>query len=282
MAEQNDLRALIARPGANDAQFIDPGFPDRPVMLRSARPKVWDADTPVLFVHHGVQRNGGDYRDFWLPLVDEAGILVVAPEFSHANFPGSHWYNYGNIVSREGRQNPRAQWTYGIEETVYGVLQAQGLAARPRYGAFGHSAGAQFVHRMVSLGFRDRLCVAVSANAGSYAMPTLDVEFPFGLGGTGLDEAALRALLGFRLTVMAGTDDVDNTNENFPKEKQAMAQGDTRYARAHAYVAMARAQAERLGARCTWTIIDVPGVGHDGRRMSAAAAPVVAAALHAA
>jgi hypothetical protein len=27
-------------------------------------------------------------------------------------------------------------------------------------------------------------------------------------------------------------------------------------------------------------VIDVPGVGHDGKGMSAAAAPVVAAALH--
>jgi hypothetical protein len=36
-----------------------------------------------------------------------------------------------------------------------------------------------------------------------------------------------------------------------------------------------------LGARCAWTVIDVPGVGHDGHRMSIAAAPVIAAALHA-
>ena len=39
--------------------------------------------------------------------------------------------------------------------------------------------------------------------------------------------------------------------------------------------------AEALGTRCAWTVINVPDVGHDGERMSIAAAPVVAAALHA-
>jgi len=37
--------------------------------------------------------------------------------------------------------------------------------------------------------------------------------------------------------------------------------------------------AETLGTRCAWTVINVPDVGHDGERMSIAAAPVVAAAL---
>ena len=36
-----------------------------------------------------------------------------------------------------------------------------------RFGLFGHSAGGQFVHRMLSFGFRDCVAVAVSANAGT-------------------------------------------------------------------------------------------------------------------
>jgi hypothetical protein len=36
-----------------------------------------------------------------------------------------------------------------------------------------------------------------------------------------------------------------------------------------------------LQTRCAWTVINVPDVGHDGERMSIAAAPFVAAALHA-
>jgi hypothetical protein len=276
-----DFRALIARPGANDLPYEDPALPGHPLMLRSARPRHCTAETPVLFVHHGVLRNGGDYRDFWLPLVDEAGVLAIVPEFSAAAFPDSPWYNFGNRTDEQGKPKPRGEWTYGVNGRVFSALREQGATRRGGYGMFGHSAGGQFVHRLISLGFRDRVVAAVTANAGTYAMPDLTVPFPFGLGETGMDDAALRALLSFRLTVMAGTLDIDTTSEHFPKDAAAMRQGETRHARAHNYVATARAAAERLGMQCAWTVIDVAGVDHDGNRMSAAAAPILAAALHA-
>ncbi|MCW3475421.1 alpha/beta hydrolase [Limobrevibacterium gyesilva] len=277
-----DLRALVARPGANDVPYEDPALPGRGLTLRSARPRHYAPDTPVLFVHHGVLRNGDDYRDFWLPLVDEAGLLVIAPQFPNDSFPGSLWYNFGNRADALGRPKPRAEWTYAVPGRIFAALQAQGVTNRRRYGLFGHSAGGQFVHRLISLGFRDNVAAAVTANAGTYAMPDLDTEFPYGLGATGMDDAALQALLAFRLTVMAGTADIDATSEHFPKEAPAMRQGGTRYERAHRYIATARAAAGARGEPCAWTIIDVPDVGHDGKLMSAAAAPILAAALHAA
>jgi hypothetical protein len=249
-------------------------------MLHAARPEICDADTPVLFVHHGVGRNGDAYRDYWLPFVDAARLLVIAPNFSKERFPGGNWYNYGNIKDQAGNPNPRAQWTYGVDERLFDALREAGVTRRENYGMFGHSAGSQFVHRALSLGFRDRVAVAIAANAGSYAMPTLEIAFPFGLGGSEVDADGLRGLLAFPLTVMAGTEDIDNTTENFPREPQAVAQGATRFARAHAYVASAHAQAKAFQAPCFWSIIDVPGVAHDGKRMSAAAAPVASAALH--
>jgi hypothetical protein len=67
-----DLRSLVARPGANDVLYEDAHLPGRPVLLRSACPQNVSPRTPVLFVHHGDLRNGGEFRDFWRPLVDEA------------------------------------------------------------------------------------------------------------------------------------------------------------------------------------------------------------------
>ncbi len=274
------LNRLLANAGANDVIWEDPNLPGHPITLRSARPKHCTADTPVLFVHHGVLRNGDDYRNFWLPLVDEADLLVIVPECSNEAFPGSAWYNFGNRIAEDGTPKQRAEWTYNIDGNVFTALRAQGVTKRERYGVWGHSAGGQFVHRALSLGFRDRVAAAVTANAGTYAMPTTEIDYPYGLGNTGTDEAALRALLGFRLTVMAGTEDVITDDAHFPKEPAALAQGATRYARAHRYIANARAEAERRGQRCGWTIVDVPGVNHDGQRMSVAAAPILSAALH--
>lgn len=276
----SDLHALVARAGANDVPYEDPHLPDRTIMLRSARPQRYSPEMPVLFVHHGVRRNGGDYRDYWLPLVDAAQLLVIVPEFSWAAFPKAAWYNFGNRIDEDGRAKPRTEWTYAVPERVFAALREQGVTAAQRYGSFGHSAGGQFVHRMISLGFRDRVIVAATANAGTYAMPDRAIAFPYGLGDTGVDDAALRALLELPLMVFAGTADTDTSSEHFPREEAAMRQGPTRYARAHAYIAAAQQAAHARGTSCNWTITDVADVGHDGEKMSVAAAPVIAAALH--
>ena len=276
-----DLTTLIAAPGANNVPYFDPAFPDRLLILHAARPRHYDATTPVLFVHHGVARNGEAYRDYWLDHVDEAGILAISIEFPEATFPEYLWYNFGNLHAKDGTPNPRAEWTFGIDDRLFDALRHQGVTQRQRYGVFGHSAGGQFVHRMLSFGYRDRIAIAVSANAGTYAMPDLEIPWPFGLGDTEVSPDTLRDLLRFRITVMAGTEDIKTTGRFFPKGPRSLRQGATRYARAHGYVQQGRAAAAALGTACRWTVIDVPGVGHDGKGMSAAAAPVIAAALHA-
>ena len=89
-------------------------------------------------------------------------------------------------------------------------------------------------------------------------------------------------VLAFPLTVLAGTADTKTTGRFFPKGPRSMRQGAHRYERAHNYVRAGHAAARRLHTACAWRVIDVPGVGHDGKGMSAAAVPIVAAALHAA
>jgi hypothetical protein len=80
---------------------------------------------------------------------------------------------------------------------------------------------------MVSFGFRNRVAVAVSANAGTYAMPDLATPWPFGLGETDIDTDALRALLGFPFTVMAGNTDLSTAGRFLPKGPRSIRQGTT-------------------------------------------------------
>jgi len=274
-----ELTSLVDTPGANSLPYTDPAFPDRPLLLHAARPRQYEARTPIVFVHHGVNRNGRDYRDYWLDLVDEAGILAISIEFAEASFPEYLWYHFGNLYTKDGSPNPREAWTFGIDARLFDQLRAQGVTTRRGYGLFGHSAGGQFVHRMLSFGFRDRVAVAISANAGTYAMPDLATPWPFGLGNTDVDTETLRAWLAFPITVMAGTEDVLTTGRFFPKGPRSMRQGANRYERAQAYVRCGHSTAAALQTSCAWSVIDVPGVGHDGKRMSAAAAPVISAAL---
>jgi poly(3-hydroxybutyrate) depolymerase len=281
MTETPDLRELVALAGANSLAWHDISFPGQTLFLHAARPRNYTPRTPLLFVHHGVGRNGADYRDYWLPLAEDFGVLAIAIEFPEESFPDYLRYHFGNMRNEDGSANPRDKWTYSIVPRLFDTLRQAGVTERERYGVFGHSAGGQFVHRMLSFGFRDRVAVAVSANAGTYAMPDLTVPWPFGLGETELTPASLAELLSFPITVMAGTNDTKTTGRYFPKGPRSMRQGETRYHRAHNYVRLGQAAAEALGAHCGWTVIDVPDVGHDGQGMSIAAAPVIAAALHA-
>jgi hypothetical protein len=217
-----DLRGLVAHAGANEVLYDDPVLSGRPLVLRSACPRTYSPRTPVLLVLHGDLRNGAEVQDFWLPLVDEAQLLAITLEFSTAAYPGPEWYNLGNRLDAQGREKPRDEWTYGVPGRLFAALWTHGITGRRRYGVFGHSSGGQFVHRMISLGFRDAVAVAAAANAGTYAMPDLQVAFPYGLGGTDLDEGALRRLLAFRLTIFAGTADVDTASPHFPNDAAAM------------------------------------------------------------
>ena len=279
--DPSDPRELVAQPGANSLPWHDPAFPGRTLHLYAARPTRFAPDTPVLFVHHGVGRNGAAYRDYWLPLAEQNDLLVLAVEYPEEGFPDYLNYHFGNLHNADGTPNPRGQWTYGIVPRLFDALRAAGVTRRESYGLFGHSAGGQFVHRMLSFGYRERVAAAVSANAGTYAMPDLDTPWPFGLGQTEVTPDSLAALLGFPLTVMAGMNDTKTTGRYFPKGPRSLRQGETRWHRAHTYVRLGHEAAAQLGVTCRWRVIDVPDVGHDGHGMSVAAAPVLAAALRA-
>ncbi len=280
---KHPLRHLVATPGAHSLAWDDEVFPDKPLFLHAACPPDYDpAATPVLFVHHGVGRNGADYRDYWLPLAKEHGLLAIAIEFSEESFPEYLRYHFGNMRNDDGSPNPREQWTYGIVPRLFDAMRAEGVTRRNTYGQFGHSAGGQFVHRMLSFGYRDRVAAALCANAGTYAMPDLDVAWPFGLGETGLAPDHLIPLLNFPIAVLAGTEDTKTTGRFFPKGPRSLKQGPTRYHRAHTYIQLGHQAAAALGTHCAWTVTDVPGVGHQGHGMSIAAAPIAARLLRAA
>src|ERR1700732_5145803 len=80
-AQMIDLSPLVDAPGPRSLAYFDPAFPDRSLVLHAARPRDWHPDLPVVFVHHGVTRNGPDYRDYWLPHVDAGAMLAIAIEF---------------------------------------------------------------------------------------------------------------------------------------------------------------------------------------------------------
>ncbi|MBU8540132.1 alpha/beta hydrolase [Falsiroseomonas tokyonensis] len=272
------LGALAALPRAARAQTIFE-LPD-PAGLRVFlhRPANWRPDGRAIIVLHGLRRDADRYLAEWAPQAEAANLLLVAPEFSRALFPTVASYNWGNVVSEDLRPNAPEAWTFGLIDRIWDAVRARTGAVRAGYTLFGHSAGAQFVHRYLLLAEASRAEAIITANAGSYTMPVRDVAFPFGLGGLDVPEARLQAAFARPVTVLLGADDADPRHPSLPRQPGAIAQGPHRLARGLNFYATARAEAWRLEMPFRWRLETVPGVGHDNGGMARRAAEIAVSA----
>jgi pimeloyl-ACP methyl ester carboxylesterase len=244
----------------------------RPLTLHTYRPASHRPDRPVVLVQHGMLRNGDDYRDFWIEAAERHGLLIVATTFGKAAWPEAEHYNNGLVLDEAGQPRPREAWAYGIPLRVFAALQEAGITSRATAHLFGHSAGGQFGHRLMSTQPHSAIAAATVGNPGWYTLPTLDKPWPEGMGGVGLGEADVEALLRFPMTILAGDQDIDTAATSLPAQAAALAQGPHRFARAHHYIEAGRAAAKRRGLPCNWRLVPVAGIGHDGRAMSRVAA----------
>jgi pimeloyl-ACP methyl ester carboxylesterase len=271
MTPQNLAKALP--PGDSvSIPYVDPFNPDRKLVLDCYRPVTHTPKRPVVIVQHGMNRNGNEYRDAWVPAAERHGLLIVAITFPTAYWPGSGPYNNGLVLADDGSVRPREAWSFAIPGRVFALLRAAGLTTRDKAYLWGHSAGSQFVHRLLATQPHEMFEAVGAANAGWYSVPTLDRAFPEGLGGIGLTQDDLVKLLAYPLTIFTGDRDIETDSDNLPTHNAAMEQGPHRFARAHSYLEYGRAAAAMLGVPCNWRIVVVPGVGHEGMRMSVFAA----------
>ena len=266
------LAAALPKAGRASIPYIDPFNPDRPLLLECYRPATHAADKPVVIVQHGMNRNGGEYCDAWVPAADKRGLLVVAITFSTASWPGPIFYNNGHVQEEDGTVRPREGWSQAIPGRVFASLRAAGLTGRNKAHLWGHSAGAQYVHRLMATQPHDSFEAVGVANAGWYSMPTLDLPYPEGLGGIGLTGDDVANLLAYPLIIFAGDRDTDTESDNLPRHAPAQAQGAHRFARAHNFLARGKAEAAKRGLTCNWRLVVAPGIGHEGMRMSGFAA----------
>lgn len=265
-------QALVPAIGRDALAYADPVHPGRPLTIYTYRPAAHGPDDPVVLVQHGVKRNGDDYRDFWIEAAEKHRLLVVATTFGDAAWPKPESYNNGGVIGADAAVTPREGWAYAILPRVVEALRAGGVTRRGKVRLFGHSAGGQFVHRLMATQDHSIYEAVACGNPGWYTLPTLERAFPEGLGGLGMIDADLARWLGYPMTILAGDQDISTADENLPRNPEALAQGPTRFARAHFFHDMAQREAARLGVACRWSLVPVAGIGHDGCAMGKAAA----------
>lgn len=267
-----ELATALAATGRLSIPYRHKFNPERALSLECYRPVNHKPDAPVVIVQHGQSRNGREYCDAWIPEADKVGALIVAITFPKDAWPDAVTYNNGYVLDEGGAVRPREAWSQAIPGRVFALLREAGVTTRDKTYLWGHSAGGQFVHRLLATQPHGIFEAAGAANSGWYTLPTLDLPYPDGYGGIGVTVDDIKRLLAYPLVLFAGDRDIDGTTENFPKHESAMAQGPHRFARAHFFLERAHEEAARLGITCNWQIVVVPGIAHEGMRMAAFAA----------
>ena len=271
-----DLAAELLPIGKSEFSFADArSNPDKPITVWYYKPAKANRDSRVVFVMSGIRRNADEYRANWIHHADKHNFLLIVPEFPRRYYRSDDDYTFGGVT-----QEDKAKWGFQTIEHLFDeVCQREGLSAA-KYSIYGHSAGAQFTHRlMLFMSDTARVDIAVAANSGWYSLPIYASDslfrFPLSLNSKVVPESTLPRMFANRLFILLGDQDIDVDGKNLNRSPPAMAQGAHRFARGHYFYRLAKEQAIALGTSFNWELIVVPGVAHSDKEMSETAVKVL-------
>ncbi len=261
----------------NKTEISGTGYISFPINANSNAPKMKvfyhvpeDAHTqsPLLFVLHGNGRDAENCRNLLLKESENRKLIIICPEFSTALFPGSNEYQLGGMF--ENGENATintlrdpSQWSFALIEKIFDTFISSLESEVKYYDMFGHSAGAQFVHRYLSFVPNSRMKKAASAASGWYTLPRTDLDFPYGLGQTGFSESNLEDIFSKSVLISVGSLDTDPNSSALRHNAESDAQGLNRVERAEYYFNECQKQASANGFSLVWKFKKNAGIEHD-------------------
>tara|TARA_B100001564_G_scaffold7221_1_gene6178 strand:- start:105428 stop:106621 length:1194 start_codon:yes stop_codon:yes gene_type:complete len=280
-------------PGTTDSFIFSPPHPlERPtVEVFYHIPSGDISSMPILFSFHGASRNANDYRDFWINMANENEFMVFAPEFSSSNYPGlGDNYLMGNVF--EDGDNPEAgelnspnHWTFSVIEPLFEYIKLDISGSQESYNAWGHSGGAQFLHRFAMFVPQSNLGIGICSNAGWYTVPEDNINYPYGIGlpfgSTNLNvfdflqnsfdglNINYQEFFQKNLLIHLGTNDNDpdssGLRHNSVVDNQ---QGLNRYDRGHYFFETSQNEAQFLNLQFNWLQFDAEDISHNDQLMA--------------
>lgn len=230
---------------------------------------------PILIMMHGAKRGAHRYLKEWQPLAQNKGVIVIAPEFSKADFPSSKHYNLGYVFANDHALRKEEKWTFSSIESIFDTVVLAIKSKQTHYTIYGHSAGSQFVHRYLYYKSNARVKRYIAANAGWYTLPSLNEIYPYGLKNSGVSKEHLKTALSKDVVVLLGDQDTDIHHESLRRTPQAMRQGAQRFARGLSFYEEGLKQAKILGSDFGWKKRIVKGVAHSNGGMAKGAIDLV-------
>ncbi len=237
---------------------------------------------PIVMSFHGSSRNGSDYRDYWITMANANGFMVFAPEFSSSNYPGlgdgylmANIFDDGDNPSLSTYNNPD-EWTFSVLDPIFENIKSDISGTQEVYNAWGHSGGAQFLHRFIMYMPSSKLDVAVCSNAGWYTVPENTVSFPYGILNGQLPNSNLITAFSKKLIIHLGQNDTDPNSPGLRRNSVVdNQQGIHRLERGQYFFSTSQSTAQGLNTAFNWEKHEESGIGHDAQQMANAALPYI-------
>ena len=267
-----------------DSSFISIGYgkfefnkyaplSNKPITVYTFLPNNGNINKQIIFVMHGSSRSVVNNCGYWSESATQYDFLVVCPEFNESQFPGSNYYKNGGMYINE-QFTDSTTWAYNMIEEIFSYIKQSGGTTAETYGIYGFSGGGQFVHRYAIFTNPKHASIIIPAGSGWYTLPTYDEIFPYGLNNSPFIEKDLTNKFALPLVVLVGENDTDPNDSSLRKTKEAMRQGDHRYARAKYFYNIAETKAKSINAQFNWKLETVPNFGHSARNTAPIAAKI--------
>ena len=231
----------------------------RTISVEYTFPQNITTDTRIVFVFHGMGR--GRVTQQLRVLSSHANVIAIAPQFTAEQFPSS---DYQFIGVGNNLHNPE-NWTSAIIDDIYLDFLERFNLPMGKYIMLGHSAGGQFVHRSVIFSQSEFLDFGIAANAGSYTLPDMDLNYnQRGIGNLyHLHGNLINSNFGRRLYILVGSQDNDPDCCCLARNDTLdLQQGDNRFDRAFTFYLVSRDHTQQHNLPFNWELVIMDGFAH--------------------
>ena len=242
-------------------------FENKPLTIYTFAPDSNLKDLRVVFVMHGNNRNGKEYCFEWVKTAQNHKFLLLCPNFDELNYPGSENYQLGGMWL-DNAFIDSSQWTYNFIDSIHKFLLESNYINNNKYAIYGHSAGAQFVHRYAEFIRPLSAEIIISANAGWYTRIDTTEQYPYGLKNSPIKTFGIKDVLNLPVTILLGELDINPNASSLRKTEEAMRQGKHRFERGNFFYNEAKEFAESKNWQFNWRLDTVPNVGHSNLGMA--------------
>jgi hypothetical protein len=265
--EKSNLPGIWQGSGMEWYSDFDP-FSNKPLRVFYYVPENVHKQTPIVFLFHGIERNAMEYRDALIAKAKHYHFIVVVPEFTDTDFPGSSAYPLGNVFL-DG-DYPSAEtlisdslWTFSLLHPIFSFVKFKTQNTQTQFLAIGHSAGAQFLHRFAYFKGVQSIQKMVISAAGWYTVPDTFQAFPYGFSGAPILKNQLKSFWSMPVFVQVGAHDNNPNAANLRRTTQTDLQGTHRLARAQYFFQSSLSAAEKEQTSFGWSLKIIPNLNHN-------------------